>query len=63
MRKLKKVIINNNDEIGNELFSISLIEDPEDWIQSFKTLKTAIRFCHKEGFEIDKFRRTVYGKI
>ena len=58
---MKKVIINNNNETGKELFSIALIEEPEDWIQSFKTLKTAIRFCAKEGYVIQKFRRTIYG--
>jgi hypothetical protein len=56
-----KVIINNNDETGKELFSVSLIDDPENWIQSFKTLRTAIRFCDKEGYVIQKFRRTIYG--
>ena len=59
MKKLKQVIINNNNEIGIELFSISFIDDPEFWIQSFKTLRTAIRFCHIQGYEIEKFRRTI----
>jgi hypothetical protein len=59
MKKLKQVIINNNNEIGKELFSISFVDDPEFWIQSFKTLRTAIRFCHTQGYEIEKFRRTI----
>lgn len=55
----KKIFINNNNETGKEYFSISLIEDPEDWIASFKTLKDAISFCEKENYEINKFRRTI----
>lgn len=60
IKNLKQVIINNNNEIGKELFSISLIDDPEFWIQSFKTLRSAIRFCNIQGYEIQKFRRTIY---
>ena len=56
-----KVIINNNDEIGKELFSISSIDDPEFWIRSFKTLRTTVRFCNIQGYEIQKFKRTIYG--
>ena len=56
---MKKVIINNNNEIGIELFSVSFVDDPEFWIQSFKTLKTTIRFCNIQGYEIEKFRRTI----
>jgi hypothetical protein len=51
-----KVIINNNDEIGKELFSISSIDDPEFWIRSFKTLRTTVRFCNIQGYEIQKFK-------
>jgi len=57
--KQNKVIINNNNEIGKELFSVSFLNDPEFWIQSFKTLRTAIRFCNIQGYEIQKFRRTI----
>lgn len=56
---MKKVIINNNNEIGKELYSVSFIDDPEFWIRSFKTLRTTIRFCDIQGYEIEKFRRTI----
>jgi hypothetical protein len=56
---MKKIIINNNNEIGKELFSICLLDDPEFWIKSFKTLRTTVRFCGIQGYEIEKFRRTI----
>ena len=53
-----KILINYNNETGNELYSVSLISDITDWIDSFPSLEEAIMFCDSNNYTIEKFRKT-----
>lgn len=53
-----KVIINYNTEIGKALYSVTPINDLDNWIKSFKYLKNAVLYCEREKLEIQKLRKT-----
>lgn len=45
-----KVFINLNDEIGEDLFSVALMDNKEYWIDSFKTKKEALKFIKSNKY-------------
>ena len=53
-----EVIINYNTEIGRALYSVTPINDPDNWIRSFKYLKNAVIYCERKKLEIQKLRKT-----
>lgn len=49
------VIIHYNQETGDWLYSISVVNDPGFWLDAFKTKKAAETFCKKHNLSIVNF--------
>ena len=51
------VVIIENTETGEHLWSIAPINEEEMWLDSFRTEKEAQEFCESLGYEVKGVRR------
>lgn len=49
------IIINYNNELGYYVYVICDYDDPEEWLESFKSYEDAIQYCNNNNYNIIKF--------
>ena len=57
LEKKAPVVIHYNNETGDWMYSVSVVEDPGFWLDSFCTKKGAEGFCRKHQLPIKDYIR------